>query len=107
MIIGSLLGQAVSFNVRKTKLKLFLCTWLIFIFIITRSYTGIYLSFLSFPPEIGIKNIRDLSSAAEENKVTCYTNKGSPLFLALLYSGIQSYGNLYYGIYWKMSGAKR
>ena len=90
-IIGSLYGQPISFNVQKTKLKLFLCTWFFFIFIITRSYTGVYLSFLSFPPQVGIRNIRDLSSAAEENKVTCYTKKGSPLFQALLYSDIEPY----------------
>lgn len=79
MVFGSLMGISIHFKVRKITLGILLSTWLIFAFVITNSYKGLLLSFLSFPPFIGIRSIPDLAKAAEQNSITCYTYKGHVL----------------------------
>ena len=94
MIVGSSLEQPFSLNLLKTNLRLLLGTWLFFNFVITNSDKAVFLTSLSFPPLTGIRNIRDLAVAAEENAVTCFTYKGSTLPDILVKSDTESWRSI-------------
>ena len=62
--------------------------WLISIFVITNSYKGRLLSFLSFPSVTGIRTIADLATAAEQNSIKCYTEEGDPFIQTFIESNL-------------------
>ena len=90
MIFGSVLGQFIPLKVKERSQRLFLSMWLISIFVITNSYKGRLLSFLSFPSVTGIRNIADLARAAEQNVIQ---RKVIPSYKLLL-SQICEHGDL-------------
>lgn len=94
MVFGSLLGQATHFKMQKGNQRVFLITWLAFIFFITNIYKGNLLSFLSFPPLHGIRNTQDLARAAEQKTVACFSDKGNSLYEILAESDFHSWKSI-------------
>lgn len=90
-VFGLLLEKAVRIRVLKKSIGLLLSTWLLFIYVVTSSYKALLLSFLSIPTLTGIQNIADLSKAAEQNSVSCYTYKGHSFPQILLESEFESW----------------
>ena len=79
MLFGSLFGQSIRFKAQKISHRLIFIMWLVFIFVLTYSYKGVILSFMTFPSLSGIRDIQDLAKAAQQNSVTCYIDKGHAL----------------------------
>ena len=75
-IFGSVLQQSINIKSRKRNIKVILNTWILSIFVLSSSYKTLLLAFLSIPPLVGIKDIKDLARAAEQNSISCYTYKG-------------------------------
>ena len=94
-VFGSLLEKTINIKAFQRNLRHFLCSWLLFVFIITKSYKAVLLAFLSVPLMVGIQDISDLAKAAEQNSVNCYTYKGSALNKILIESDVDS---------WKLRG---
>lgn len=94
ILFGNLMEKSIDIKLRKKMYRLILSTWLIFAFIITNCYKALLLSFLTLPSMTGIRTISDLGKAAEENSVTCYTYKGTPLPQILIESHFDSWNSI-------------
>lgn len=92
-IIGSLLEKSLPFKIQKSSLRLLIFTWIFSVFVLTNSYKGVILSFLTFPTLVGIRDISELSRAAVKNSVKCYTYRGTLLSQRLIESKIDSWKN--------------
>lgn len=73
--VGCQLEQSYSFQVRQRNTVLLLLHWLLEITMLTASYKAVILSVISVPRMFGIRDIKDLSKAAEEKFVMCMTYK--------------------------------
>lgn len=90
-LFGSLLEKSFDFKIQTTRFKVFIFSWAFAVFVLSSSYKGLLLSFFTFPTLVGIRDISDLSRAAEKFSVNCYTYRGTYTAQRLIESGIDSW----------------
>lgn len=90
-LFGSLLEKSFDFKIQTSSFKVFLSSWILAVFVLSSSYKGLLLSFLTFPSLVGIRDIADLSRAAETFSVHCYTYRGTYTAQRLIESSIDSW----------------
>lgn len=74
-----LIDQSTKFQFKKLSLKFLMYFWILCTMIITQSYKGLLLSFLTFPTLTGIRDISQLAKASESSSFSCLSFKGTVL----------------------------
>lgn len=85
-LFGSLVGMPLDFKMYTSSLKFLIFSWLTAAFVLSNCYKGVLLSFLTFPTLFGIQDISDLSRAAMENSVACYSYRQTSVSRRLIES---------------------
>ena len=91
IVLGSMLEKSIDIKISTPSYRFLLFTWLTGVFVLTNSYKGALLSFLTLPTMVGIRDISDLSKAAMENSVKCFSYKGNLASQILKDSNIDSW----------------
>ena len=75
-VIGNLLEKSFPFVEGRGKTALLLIFWFLGVTVLTNSYKAVILSVITFPKQVGIRDISDLAKTAKEGSVTCISYKG-------------------------------
>lgn len=93
-IYGIFLEHSMKMKFSKLGTKLLLSFWIVGTMFITFAYKAVLLSFLTFPTLTGIRDVSELSKAAESDSIKCSTYKGSLIYSVLQHSKDESWNKI-------------
>ncbi|GIX86946.1 uncharacterized protein CEXT_254601 [Caerostris extrusa] len=78
ILLGALLRQPMRASNTSTIYRILTSSWLIFALIASFSYSAVFLSLLTVPPEIPVvRNFKELSEAVLKENYKCFVPRGS------------------------------
>ena len=81
---ASLFEQSFNLKTRATSSRITIFLWIIGMMFITYSYKAVLLASISFPNFIGIRNIKELSEAAQNLEIRCITFEKNTFLINIL-----------------------
>lgn len=78
-ILAVFLSQHVSIKMTTMSEKLLHCSWMMGAIFFTFCYNSVLLSFLTFPPKVGVTNFNELARAVQQSGYNCMFGEGSSM----------------------------
>lgn len=85
-MLGIAVEQSFQLNPRISSARLIMMSWIIGVMFLTYSYKAVLLASFSFPSLSGVRDIKELSQAAQNPSFRCFTGKHSHIYETLVKS---------------------